>query len=281
VCSSDLVVSPGHVLLLVLASYGIALVPTLAFTGIGIWCSVASRNSMVGVLGPPVIGLVMVLLGFLGSGVIVRSIVLSTSFDAWHGLLVEPARLGPLLVGVLVSAAVAVLALDAARRSFLRRDFAGDGRTPATWSRLGRSVLVGAGICAVLVLGAVFDRTWITAQRLQDSVGPTFRNLVVLQQGMIGHADRTASLKVISFCKRASVISGTGEGPGDDWQCQLFVNGPRLRGLSANYTLTVRPNGCYTAEGPPSVIGPLHLRTQDGAVALNPLSAFDGCMIVP
>ncbi|HXJ66416.1 MAG TPA: hypothetical protein VNN79_21865, partial [Actinomycetota bacterium] len=237
--------------------------------------------SMVGVLGPPVIGLVMVLLGFLGSGVVVRSILVSTSFDAWHGILVAPAKFGPLLVGLLACAATAVLALDAARRSFRDRDFAGEGRAPASWSRLGRSVLVGGAITGVLVAGTLFDRTWITANRLQDSVGTTFRNLVVVQQGMIGHGDRTSSLRVIPFCKRSSVISGTGEGPGDDWQCQLFVNGPKLRGLSANYALTVRPNGCYTAEGPPSVIGPLHIRTQDGTVVINPLSAFDGCMIVP
>jgi hypothetical protein len=29
------------------------------------------------------------------------------------------------------------------------------------------------------------------------------------------------------------------------------------------------------------VIGPLHLKTPDGGTALNPLYAFDGCMIAP
>jgi len=223
-----------------------------------------------------------VLVSLLGSGLVVRSMLLSTPFEAWHGLLVQPATLAPFLVGLLVCAAASFLCLDAARRSFRRRDFAGDARPAMRWSNVGRGVLVAAGIVAVLAVGTSVDRTWITSSRLERSVGTTFRNLVVVQQGLLGHAGRTASLRVQPFCKRESVVRGTGEGAGDDWRCELFVNGPRLQGgISASYSLTVRPNGCYTAEGPPSVIGPLHLRAPGGDIVVNPLYAFDGCMVAP
>jgi hypothetical protein len=39
----------------------------------------------------------------------------------------------------------------------------------------------------------------------------------------------------------------------------------------------VRANGCYTAEGPPTEIGRLTLRTRTGRNVVNPLYEFDGC----
>ena len=46
------------------------------------------------------------------------------------------------------------------------------------------------------------------------------------------------------------------------------------------YRLTVKPDGCYTAEGPESV-GPMRVRDARGEVVVNPLFGFDGCMITP
>ncbi len=278
---SGQLIPTGHVFVLILESFAMALFPTLAFTCVGILLSVTTRNSMVSVLGPPVIGLLMVLVSLMGSGVIVRSMLLTTPFEAWHGILVDPARTAPFLVGLITCAAYAVLCLDIARRAFRRRDFAGEGRGAVTWPRIVRGSLVAVGVTGVLIVAAVLDRTWITSQRLEGSIAPTFRNLVALQQDMIGQGDRAQAIRTFPFCKRESVVTGTGSGSGDDWVCQLYVDGPHLRGLSAAYTLTVKPNGCYTADGPPSVIGPQHIRTTDGATALNPLYAFDGCMIVP
>jgi ABC-2 type transport system permease protein len=271
----------GHAMALVLGSFGMALLPALAFTCLGLLLSVTTRNSMVSVLGPPVIGLLMVLVSLMGSGVIVRSMLLTTPFEAWHGILVDPARTAPFLIGLITTAAYAVLCLDIARRAFRRRDFAGEGRAAVTVRRVVRGSLVAVGVTGVLIVAAMLDSTWITSQRLEASIAPTFRNLVALQQDVIGQGDRAQAIRVFPFCKRESVVQGTGSGAGDDWVCQLYVDGPRLRGLSAAYTLTVKPNGCYTAEGPPSVIGPQHIRTSGGKTALNPLYAFDGCMIVP
>ena len=71
---------------LIVESFALALVPTLAFTGLAILFSVTTRNSMAGVIGAPVVGLLMVLLSLMGSGAVVRSILLTSPFTAWHGL---------------------------------------------------------------------------------------------------------------------------------------------------------------------------------------------------
>jgi ABC-2 type transport system permease protein len=68
---SGALLGPGKALTTIAASFGLALLPTLAFTCVGIYFSVATRNSMAGVLAPPVVGLLMVLLSLMGSGVIV------------------------------------------------------------------------------------------------------------------------------------------------------------------------------------------------------------------
>src|SRR4029453_12504745 len=112
--------------------------------------------------------------------------LLTTPFEAWHGLLIDPIRLTPVWIGLVVCAAYAVLCLDAARRSFRRRDFAGDARPALSLRSLGRGVVVGLVITALLVVGVAFDRTWITSQRVEAAVSSTFSNLVVVQQGLLG-----------------------------------------------------------------------------------------------
>ncbi len=136
-------------------------------------------------------------------------------------------------------------------------------------------------IVAVLLVGSLLDKTWITSNHVETSVAQTLGNLVVVQQEILGRTVDPAAVKVYPFCKRESVLTGTSSGAGDDWTCQLFVDGPHLGRLAAEYSVTVRPNGCYTAEGQAAVIGPLHLKMPDGGTAINPLSAFDGCMIPP
>src|SRR5205814_7139032 len=106
------------------------IVPTLGFTCLAILFSVATRNSMAGVIGAPVVGLVMVLLSLMGSGVVIRSILLTSAFEAWHGLQIPGATSKVLWIGLLVAFAYGALSLVAAWRSFRRRDFAGDGRAP-------------------------------------------------------------------------------------------------------------------------------------------------------
>jgi ABC-2 type transport system permease protein len=279
---SGVALAPNRAALLVLESFGVALIPTLAFTCVAILLSVTTRNSLAGVLGAPVIGLGMVLLSLLGSGFLVRSVLLTTPFEAWHGLLVAPLQTRPLWVGLIVCAAYGVLCVDAARRSFRRRDFAGEGRVAMSRSRLARGALVAVGITGILVVATAFDRTWITSKRVESSIVATLPNLLAAQQDLLGQAADAGSFRVFPFCKRESVLGGgPSTGAGDDWSCQLYVDGPHVRRLAVEYSVTVRPNGCYTAEGLASEVGPLHINTADGGVALNPLFAFDGCMIAP
>jgi ABC-2 type transport system permease protein len=267
---------------LVLESFAIALVPTIAFTCVAIFFSVVSRNSVVGILAPPAIAAVMVVLSLLGDGIVVRSMLLTTPFDAWHGLQIAGAPPTPLWIGLLVSAVYGFLSLDAARRSFRRRDFAGDGPAPLSWSRLARGVYAVVVVAAILAAGTFVDRTWITSRHVEASVGGTFEQLVIIQQGLLGRRIEPGSLRVYPFCKRESAPFGPSTGAGDDWTCSIYADGPPpLSRVAVGYTLTIRPDGCYTAEAPPEVIGPAHLKRAGGGTAINPLFAFDGCMVAP
>ena len=115
------------------------------------------------------------------------------------------------------------------------------------------------GVAAVIVMVAV---GYGASRSIQTKVNGLGTNMIVVTAG-------------------SSAAGGVSQGAGDDWACVLNVNGSGLGQVSVDYTLVVRPNGCYTAEGPPSVVGPLHIRTSKGRSAVNPLYAFDGCMIAP
>jgi ABC-2 type transport system permease protein len=274
-------IASNRALELVLESFAIALVPTLAFTCVGVYFSVVSRNSMVGILAPPVLGLLMILLSLLGSGVVVRSMLLTTPFEAWHGLQIPGTPPTPLWLGAVVCAAYALLSLVGAKLSFRRRDFAGDGQAPLRWPVVARGVVITVVIAAILAVGTILDRTWINSEHVESSVAETVKNLVAAQQSILGRKVDAASLRVYPFCKRESVLTGASQGAADDWACQLYIDGPHVNRLAVEYTLTIRPNGCYTAEGPASVIGPLHIKKPGDGTEINPLYAFDGCMIAP
>jgi ABC-2 type transport system permease protein len=273
-------VGAGRAAVLVLESFAIALLPTLAFTCLAILFSVISRNSLVGIVGPLAIWLVMVLISLVGSGVVVRSMLPVNAVETWHGLQIPGSSSTSLWLGVIVSVAYGVLCLDAARRSFARRDFAGDGQTPLNSAGLRRGAISVAAIAAILAVGMILDSTWITSKHVETSVAATFRNLVVEQQGLLGRKLEASDVRIYPFCSRESAVSGSSTGAGDDWTCTLYVNAPNLNS-TARYSVSVRPNGCYAADGPPEMFGPLHLRTPDGGTALNPLLGFDGCMIAP
>jgi ABC-2 type transport system permease protein len=266
---------------LIVESYALALVPTLAFTCLAILFSVTTRNSMAGVTGAPVVALLMVGLSLMGSGVVVRSLLLTSPFEAWHGLQITASTTKALWIGLLVSFAYGTLSLAGAWRSFRRRDFAGDGQAPLRWSTVGRAVVATVVLAALLLVGTLLNTTWITSAHLEASVSETLTNLIVVQQQILGRELDPAGVKVYSYCKRESVISGTSSGPADDWACQAFVDGPHVSRLAADYSISVRPDGCYTADAPASLVGPLDMKTPDGGATINPLLAFDSCMIAP
>lgn len=122
---SGQLIPSADALRLVAESWAATLPATLGFTCLAILLSVWSRNPAVGIAAPVVIGMVMQLVGSLGGVDAIRPFLLSTPYEAWHGLLAAPAYTGPLLEGVAVSAGWCVVTLALAYSLLRRRDITG------------------------------------------------------------------------------------------------------------------------------------------------------------
>jgi ABC-2 type transport system permease protein len=122
---SGTLLAPGHAAVLVLASWATVLPPVLGFTALGLLLSVASRSSAVGVGGPVVIGLVMQLGSLVNAPGIVRALLLTTPFGAWHGLFTATPFYGPLEQGTVASVVYLVLCAGGAYALLRRRDITG------------------------------------------------------------------------------------------------------------------------------------------------------------
>ncbi|GAA1977101.1 hypothetical protein GCM10009798_42900 [Nocardioides panacihumi] len=118
-------VAPGDALALVSASWASMLPGMLAFTCLAILLSVWSRNPAAGIAAPVVIGMVMQLVGALGGVEPIRPFLLSTGFEAWHGLLTDPRYTRPLLEGAVTSAGWCLVTLALAYLTLRRRDITG------------------------------------------------------------------------------------------------------------------------------------------------------------
>jgi ABC-2 type transport system permease protein len=110
---------------LVATSWATMVPPALGFTALAILLSVWSRNPAVGIAAPVVLGMVMQLVGALGGIEPLRPYLLTTAFEAWHGLLAEPRFTGPLVEAVLVSGGWTALSLATASVLLRRRDITG------------------------------------------------------------------------------------------------------------------------------------------------------------
>ncbi|MFL6060697.1 MAG: ABC transporter permease [Marmoricola sp.] len=122
---SGQLISSHEALKLVAAAWATTLAPTLGFTCLAILLSVATRNPAAGIAAPAVLGMVMQLLGNLGSIAGLRTVLLSTPYEAWHGLMAAPRFTGPLVDGLIVSAVWCVVCLAAAFVQVRRRDITG------------------------------------------------------------------------------------------------------------------------------------------------------------
>jgi ABC-2 type transport system permease protein len=107
---------------LVLASWAVTVLPTLGFTAMGVLVSIATRNGPAGILVPAVAGLLMQLLALVNGPALLREALLTTPYDAWHGLLSESRYFQPLARGSLVSAVYLVGCLAAGFLLLRRRD---------------------------------------------------------------------------------------------------------------------------------------------------------------
>lgn len=122
---SGQVIDPGAALGLVAASWATMAPPLIAFTCLALLFSVWSRNAAVGIAGPVVLGMVMQLIGGLGGIEAIRPLLLTTPFEAWHGLLAAPRFTGPLIEGAVTSLVWSVASLAAAFFILRKRDITG------------------------------------------------------------------------------------------------------------------------------------------------------------
>jgi ABC-2 type transport system permease protein len=118
-------IAPSHALALVSASWAVMALPMVGFTSLALLFSIWSRNGAVGIAAPVVLGLLMQLIGALGGIESLRPYLLSTPFEAWHGLLADPRFTGPLVDSVVTSAGWSLVCLVAAYLVMRRRDITG------------------------------------------------------------------------------------------------------------------------------------------------------------
>jgi ABC-2 type transport system permease protein len=122
---SGQLVSAQHALLLVVASFGVYMLPILALVCIGLLLSTVTRNSAAAVVGTLMFALFMQLVSILPGLGATTPYLLSTQLQAWQGFFRVPTDWEPIVRGLWVSAAYGLPALFAAYLVFLRRDVTG------------------------------------------------------------------------------------------------------------------------------------------------------------
>ena len=125
-------------------------------------------------------------------------------------------------------------------------------------------------LTATMVCGCAGEG--VTSTRLDRAVATTFQRLYVLQQKDLGRTvsppERTAT------CTRSGSSAMKGSG---SWICTVHYPYADGHQVPLSFDVEVQPIGCYTATGPPSVVGQLQLSTPGGGSVVNPLFAFYGC----
>ncbi len=277
---SGAAIPSGRALLLVLAAWGVSLLPMFGFLALAALFSLITRNGIAGALGPLLLALIMQLLDLMGNGSVVHAMLLGSAFNDWHGLFVTDVFLQPLMVGSLVSVGWTLAAVLVAWNAFRVRDFAGTVGGRAGWLRSGVVVLGSLAAIAVLAGGTALGPATITPARLQASITPAFSQLTLLQQRELGRRVAAGEhLKIVPKCVRRG---GSSSGPGDDWTCTLGVFIPQngvepFRQTAVTYDMSVQSDGCYKASGPPIFIGQQTMRSRDGGELVNPLYTIYGC----
>jgi ABC-2 type transport system permease protein len=260
---------------------------------LGLLLSITGRSAIIGVLGPLVVAIGLQGLETIGSGQIVRAVLPSTPYDAWHVLFTDQPAAGPVLQAVVTSLAWIIVLGAAAWYLLARREFAG---TDAVTAGLRRAAIQAGAV--VVVVAAVLaglagaGPTALTASRLNASMAATFGNLAEVRYTWQTGDKADTPIPWRAACDRGgvagaaqgtpqSVGDASSKGPGDDWEC--IVTDTRVADGAAPTTLdvTVRATGCYEAESPPGAVGALYINSTKGKSFINPLYAFDGCLGTP
>jgi ABC-2 type transport system permease protein len=272
--------SSGRSLVLTLVSWALCVLPLLAYVSLAALFSVASRNGIVGVVGPVVIALATTLIDLIGKGVWVHLLLIGSAFSGMYGLFTAQPFVGPLVVTSLVSVAWIVACITAAWFILRRRDFlAGSAVRAPSWHAPLRVVAATTVVVAALAVASNAGPVGVTAHRLDAAIGSAFNNASLLQQRLIGRiAPAGARLDVQPFCNRRGAKS---EGPGD-WLCNVYVYLPQLKAVpfqrtNVEYDVSVRYDGCYKAQSPPTFIGGPTMTDVRGRSVVNPLFVVYGC----
>ncbi|WP_086723512.1 ABC transporter permease [Streptomyces carpinensis] len=276
--------TPSDAAIKVLLAWVCVLAPTLALVAIGLLGSVVLGRSPMGLLLPALVALTMQLAQMLPLPVAVRLALPGYAFIAWNGLFTDPAQLGPLLIGVVVSLVWALIATALAYLLFLRRDFTnltddGSGRRALTAGVLPLAGLVAAGVAVIAATTtAPASGSGISQDKVQRSVATAFAHLYRMQTDQLNRPHVTeAQLKATATCSKGSVKVAA-EGPGNDWRCVVSWHLPDVEATgTAIYQLDVTSDGRFVADGdgPKEVNGYFLVRTPTGD-APNPLWQFDG-----
>ena len=272
--------STGHSLALVLAAWLLNVLPMLAFTSLAVLLSIATRNGIVGVIGPALVDLVMQLLLLVGSGVWLHMLLAASAFQGWYALFTAHPYFGPLVIACIVSLIWIVASLVGSWLIIRRRDFAGTpvSRRPG-WVVPVRVAVGAAAVVAFLAIASNWGPAGDTAAKLKASIEPAFNNLTVLQQRELGRMVAPgAKLNVLTSCSRRA---STPAGPGD-WICTLDVFIPQpgaqpFQNTPVTYDVSVQSDGCYKAESPPSFVGQQTMKDAHGNQVVNPLFVIYGC----
>jgi ABC-2 type transport system permease protein len=115
----------GRALGLMAAALGAYLLPVIAVASIALLLSTVTRNSAAAIVGTLMISLLLQLIGVISGLDALKPYLLSTQFDAWQGLLREPADWAPIVRAAWVCALYALPAFGAGLAVFVRRDVAG------------------------------------------------------------------------------------------------------------------------------------------------------------
>ena len=224
--------------------------PLLAFASIAVLFSVATRNGIVGVLGPALVALVMQLLALVGTGVWVHVLLVASAFDALARAVRPPPVLRPAGDRLLVSLVWIVACLGGAWLLLRRRDFAGTPvGAPAGW--------------AAPVRVAIGPRGGHRAARARRQLGPGGRHLGApegehhadVQQPHAAPAARARphrpARRAAQRAHRLQPARQHPVGPGRlELHADVFIPQPGavpFQQTPVTYDLTLQSNGCYKA----------------------------------
>ena len=130
---------------------------------------------------------------------------------------------------------------------------------------------------AVLVGLTAFGSPDVTKSRVEASLTPTFTNLYLQQQQLLGHPQVTAAtMQASTSCDRGGPnVADTGAGR--DWICMITWNDDTGTQQQGKFELQVHSSSCWTANGPAKTIGSFTITDAAGREVPNPVNAFDGC----